>query len=147
MEKSLGLIEVVGLAAAIEAADAACKTANVELVGYERAKGGGMITIKIVGQVGAVKAAITAAKAAAGAVNKVVSCRVIARPDKQIAGLVTSKDTVGVQRSAPAPVEAPPATPPAAKQPAPAPVKSSTASVAAAKKHEEIAPSKETGNE
>ena len=144
MEKSLGLIEVVSLAAAIEAADAACKTANVELVGYERAKGGGMITIKVVGQVGAVKAAITAAKAAAGAVNKVVSCRVIARPDKQIAGLVTSKDTVGVQRPAPAPVEAPPATPPAAKPPtAPAPVKSS----AAAKKHEEIAPSKETGNE
>lgn len=100
MEKSLGLIEVVGLTAAIEAADAACKTADVELIGYERAKGGGMITVKVVGQVGAVKAAVTAAQAAAGAVNKVVSCRVIARPDDQIAGLISSKDTVGVKKRA-----------------------------------------------
>ena len=56
--QALGTIEVVGLAAGIEAADVACKAANVELVGYELAKGGGYVTIKVLGQVGAVTAAI-----------------------------------------------------------------------------------------
>lgn len=134
MEKSLGLIEVVGLTAAIEAADAACKTADVELVGYERAKGAGMITIKVVGQVGAVKAAITAAKAAAGAVNKVVSCRVIARPDKQITGLIASKDTVGARKPA--------ARPAAKKEKAAEPKKT-----AAEPEQEATEPEKESGNE
>ena len=65
MMQALGLIEVVGLAAGFEAADVACKTANVELVGYELAKGGGYVTIKVLGQVGAVTAAIDAAAEAA----------------------------------------------------------------------------------
>ena len=42
--KSLGLIETVGMSAAVEAADAAMKSANVSLVGYELTKGGGMVT-------------------------------------------------------------------------------------------------------
>ena len=74
MMQALGLIEVVGLAAACEAADVACKTANVELVGYELAKGGGYVTIKVVGNVGAVNAAVDAASAAAAArITRVVS--------------------------------------------------------------------------
>ena len=59
--EALGTIETVGLAAAFEAADVACKTANVELIGYELAKGGGFVTIKVVGKVAAVNSAIDAA--------------------------------------------------------------------------------------
>ena len=54
---ALGLIEVVGLAAACEAADAAVKTANVEFLGLEPS-GQGMVTVKIAGDVGAVTAAV-----------------------------------------------------------------------------------------
>ena len=45
--KAVGLIETIGLAAAIEAADAAVKAANVTLLGYENTRGGGMITVKV----------------------------------------------------------------------------------------------------
>ncbi|MGK2888239.1 MAG: BMC domain-containing protein [Candidatus Malihini olakiniferum] len=51
-KQSLGLIETVWLAAAVEAADAAVKSANVNLVGYELTKGGGMVTVKLEGEVG-----------------------------------------------------------------------------------------------
>ena len=59
--QSLGLIETVGMAAAVEAADAAMKSANVSLVGYELTKGGGMVTVKLEGEVGAINAAVAAA--------------------------------------------------------------------------------------
>ena len=94
-QKSLGLIETQGLAAGIEAADAAVKSANVELVGYELTKGGGWTTIKILGDVGAVKAAVDAARIAAGKVSRVVSTRVIARPSMGLTGLIHNTDTVG----------------------------------------------------
>lgn len=104
-QKSLGLIETQGLAAGIEAADAAVKSANVELVGYELTKGGGWTTVKVLGDVGAVKAAVDAAKMAAQKVNRVVSTRVIARPSEAIAGmLIHTADTVG---DSPKPPEGP----------------------------------------
>ncbi len=59
--KCIGLIEVRGLAAAIEAADTAVKSGNVELIGYEYSGFHGMIVVKVEGNVGAVKAAIQAA--------------------------------------------------------------------------------------
>lgn len=62
--KSLGFIETVGLVAAIASADAAVKAANVRLVGRENSKGNGCITVKISGDIGAVNAALMAAKAA-----------------------------------------------------------------------------------
>ena len=65
VRQALGMIEAVGLPVAITAADAAVKSANVKLVGYELAKGSGMILIKVVGDVGAVKAAVEAGSAAA----------------------------------------------------------------------------------
>ncbi|PKU24088.1 BMC domain-containing protein [Telmatospirillum siberiense] len=95
---SLGLIETIGLVAAIEAADAAVKSANVTLVGYELTKGGGMTVVKIQGDVGAVSAAVAAAATAAGKVNRVVSTKVIARPAAGIEGMVVNKDTVGAVR-------------------------------------------------
>ena len=106
--QSLGLIETVSLTAAIEAADVACKSANVELVGYELAKGGGMVTVKILGQVGAVSAAVAAARTAAGRINTVVATSVIPRPNTQLEPLIHSSATVGHRpeaQPAPAPQE------------------------------------------
>lgn len=107
---SLGQIEVVGLPAAIEAADVALKAANVELIGYEATDGMGMVAVKIVGQVGAVKAAMAAAQVAAAKINKVFSVSIIARPNDQIEPIVYSKATIG--RAAPAPEPAPEPQPP-----------------------------------
>ncbi len=95
MKQSLGLIETYGLAAGIEAADAAVKSANVTLIGYELAMGDGMTTIKIAGDVGAVKAAVDSAKAAASKVGTVASAHVIARPAENLDGLVVNKRTLG----------------------------------------------------
>ena len=63
-KKSIGFIETFGLAACVAAADAAVKTANVKLLGYEYAKGGGMCTVKVEGNVGACRAAVAAGKKA-----------------------------------------------------------------------------------
>ena len=115
-QKSLGLIETQGLAAGIEAADAAVKSANVELVGYELTKGGGWTTIKILGDVGAVKAAVDAARIAAGKVSRVVSTRVIARPSMGLTGLIHNTDTVGDQPSEP-PTPPTPTDPPEPTKP------------------------------
>jgi microcompartment protein CcmL/EutN len=80
---SLGLIETRGLVPAIEAADAAAKAARVVFFGYERA-GAGLVTVMLAGDVGAVRAAVDAGKAAAQRVGKVVSTHVIPRPDEQV---------------------------------------------------------------
>ena len=61
---SLGMIETKGLIGAIEAADAMVKSANVRLVGKEQV-GGGLVTVMVSGDVGAVKAATDAGAAAA----------------------------------------------------------------------------------
>ena len=79
-QRSLGLIETFGLLPAVEAADAAIKSANVDLIGYEFAKGSGMTVVKVEGDVGAVKAAIAAASMAASKVGKVAATRVIPVP-------------------------------------------------------------------
>ena len=94
---SLGLIETIGLAAAIEAADAALKSANVILVGYELTRGDGMTVVKVQGEVGAVNAAVAAGVAAAARVNRVAFSRVFARPARGIEKLVVNADTVGSQ--------------------------------------------------
>jgi len=84
MEKdSLGLIETLGLVAAVEAADAGSKAANVTFRGYESARAG-LITVVFNGDVAAVRAAVTAGAAAAKQVGKVLSVHVIARPDRQM---------------------------------------------------------------
>lgn len=88
---AIGLIEVVGMAAALAAADAAVKSANVQLLGYEKTKGGGMITIKFEGDVGAVKAALDAASVEAGKVNRVVSKHFIPRPSDELEKILPKK--------------------------------------------------------
>ena len=96
VKDALGLIEAVGLTAAVEAADAAVKAANVRLVGYELSKGGGLVVVKLTGDVGAVKAGVEAGKVAAGKVNKVLSVHVIARPHQELERIVMSDETVGL---------------------------------------------------
>jgi ethanolamine utilization protein EutM len=86
MPKALGLIETRGLVAAIEAADAMVKAANVKIVGKEQTNPA-LITIKIVGDVAAVKSAVDAGAAAAQKVGEVVSIHVIPQPDSQMISL------------------------------------------------------------
>ena len=98
--KCLGFIETFGLAACVAAADAAVKSANVKLLGYEYAKGGGMCTVKVEGNVGACRAAIAAGKQAAEAVNGSLSgtksTLLKARPaDGMRELLVDNRETVG----------------------------------------------------
>ena len=95
MNLSLGTIEVCGLPAALEAADVACKTADVKLIGYEATDGLGMVAVKIEGNVSAVQSAIAAARAAAGRITTVFATSVIARPNPQIEPVVDTDVTVG----------------------------------------------------
>ena len=83
MRDSLGLIETKGLVPAIEAADAMCKAANIELIGYENV-GSGLVTVMVKGDVGAVNAAVESGIEAAQKVGTVVSHRVIDRPHNDI---------------------------------------------------------------
>ena len=80
---ALGMIETKGLVAAIEAADAMVKAANVTLIGKEHI-GGGLVTVMVRGDVGAVKAATDAGAAAAERVGEQASVHVSARPHGEI---------------------------------------------------------------
>ncbi|HHW08338.1 MAG TPA: BMC domain-containing protein [Firmicutes bacterium] len=84
MGEALGFIETKGLVAAIEAADAMVKAANVRLVGYEKV-GSGLVCVIVSGDVGAVRAAVDAGSAAAGRVGEVISQHIIPRPDNSTA--------------------------------------------------------------
>lgn len=85
--KALGMIEVYGRIAAIEGLDSALKAANVSLVNMVKV-GGGFTSVFIEGDVGAVKAAIDAAKTAADRVGSLVSSHVIPRPDQSVRDLL-----------------------------------------------------------
>lgn len=118
--KAIGFIETIGLSAAIEAADAAAKSANVTLLGYENTKGGGMITVKIAGDVGAVKAAVSAGSAAAMRVGRVASCLVIPRPHAEVDALIHQVDRGRAAQPAGNGPVPPPAAPARAEAPKPA---------------------------
>jgi microcompartment protein CcmL/EutN len=81
--EALGLIECRGLVAMIEAADAAVKSANVVLVGWEKIDAG-LVTAIVRGEVGAVKAAVEAGAAAGRRVGEVVSTHIIPRPHAEV---------------------------------------------------------------
>ena len=80
---ALGMIETKGLIGSIEAADAMVKAANVTLIGKEHI-GGGLVTVMVRGDVGAVKAATDAGAAAAQRVGELVSVHVIPRPHVEV---------------------------------------------------------------
>lgn len=88
MEKqALGMIETKGLVGAIEAADAMVKAANVTLVGKEHV-GGGLVTVMVRGDVGAVKASVDAGASAAQRVGELVSVHVIPRPHDDVESIL-----------------------------------------------------------
>jgi ethanolamine utilization protein EutM len=80
---ALGMIETKGLVSSIEAADAMVKAANVTLVGREFV-GGGIVTVLVRGDVGAVKAATDAGAAAAQRIGELLSVHVIPRPHAEV---------------------------------------------------------------
>ena len=91
MPKALGLVETRGLVAAIEAADAMVKAANVTLIGKERTDPA-LITIKVVGETAAVRSAVDAGAAAASRVGVLVSTHIIPQPDLQMISLLPEID-------------------------------------------------------
>ena len=80
---AIGLIETKGYVAALAAADAMVKAANVTIVGREEV-GDGLVAVTILGDVGAVKAATEAGSEAAGQVGELVSVHVIPRPHAEV---------------------------------------------------------------
>ena len=83
MNEALGMVETRGLVAAIEAADAIVKAANVQLIGSEKI-GSGLVSVMVRGDVGAVKAAVEAGGAAAARLGEVVATHVIPRPHTDV---------------------------------------------------------------
>ena len=81
--EALGLIETRGLVPAVEAADAMVKAAKVSLIGMEKV-GGGLVSVMVRGDVGAVKAATDAGAAAAEKVGELLSVHVIPRPHSDV---------------------------------------------------------------
>ncbi|MGM0548417.1 MAG: BMC domain-containing protein [Bacillota bacterium] len=114
---ALGLIETYGYTASVEAADVCLKAANVSLSACKKVRGG-LVTIEIIGDVGAVKAAIDAAEAAVPRVGKLISTHVIPRPAAELdsilgdnsfnskTGSETEKEEQKVEKSDQAEVEA-----------------------------------------
>ena len=82
-QEALGMIETRGLTAAIEAADAMTKAAEVSLIGTEKI-GSGLVTVMVRGDVGAVKAAVEAGTSAASKLGELVATHVIPRPHSDV---------------------------------------------------------------
>ena len=94
--QALGLIETKGLIGAIESADAMLKAAEVSLLEKTHV-GGGLVTVAVVGDVGAVKAATDAGAAAAQRVGELISVHVIPRPHVEVESILPSVDKEGVK--------------------------------------------------
>lgn len=86
-KEALGMIETRGLVAAIEAADAMLKAANVELVGTEKI-GSGLVSVMVRGDVGAVKAAVEAGSASATRLGEIIATHVIPRPHSDVEKII-----------------------------------------------------------
>ena len=93
-QEALGLIETRGLVGSIEAADAMVKAANVHLVGTELV-GGGLVTVMVRGDVGAVKSAVEAGGAAAKRVGELISVHVIPRPHEEVEDILPKAPAAG----------------------------------------------------
>ena len=82
-QEALGMIETRGLVAAIEAADAMVKAANVQLIGTEKI-GSGLVSVMVRGDVGAVKSAVEAGSTSAARLGELVATHVIPRPHEDV---------------------------------------------------------------
>ena len=92
IKEALGMVETKGLVGSIEAADAMVKAANVRLIGKVHV-GGGLVTVMVRGDVGAVKAATEAGGAAADRVGELLSVHVIPRPHDEVEYILPTLDT------------------------------------------------------
>ncbi|HOA72301.1 MAG TPA: BMC domain-containing protein [Phycisphaerae bacterium] len=91
-QEAIGLIETQGLVGLLEAADAMCKAANVQIVGKEKI-GAAYVTVMVTGDVAAVKAAVEAGAAAVEKVGgKLILAHVIARPHEELAALLPRRE-------------------------------------------------------
>ena len=82
-QEALGMVETRGLVAAIEAADAMVKAAEVELIGTEKI-GSGLVSVMVRGDVGAVKAATEVGSNAASKLGELIAVHVIPRPHTDV---------------------------------------------------------------
>ena len=89
--EALGIIETRGLVAAIEAADAMLKAANVQLVGTEKI-GSGLVSVMVRGDVGAVKSAVEAGQTNASKLGEIIATHVIPRPHGDVEKILPSLD-------------------------------------------------------
>ncbi len=85
--EALGMVETRGLVAAVEAADAMVKAANVALVGTEKI-GSGLVTVMVRGDVGAVKSAVEAGQSAASRLGEIIATHVIPRPHTDVEKII-----------------------------------------------------------
>ena len=108
--EALGLIELYGYVPAVEALDAALKAANVRLESVTKVTAG-LVSVFVTGDVGAVKAAVDAAAAAAERIGKVISVHVIPRPANDVWGILGG----GESKAPPPPSPEEPETPPEAE--------------------------------
>ena len=88
-QEALGMVETRGLVAAIEAADAMCKSANVTLIGTEKI-GSGLVTVMVRGDVGAVKSSVESGANAAGKLGELIATHVIPRPHNDVEMILPS---------------------------------------------------------
>ncbi|MDL1892068.1 BMC domain-containing protein [Sphingobacteriales bacterium CHB3] len=111
LEYALGMVETRGLVGSIEAADVMVKTANVRILDSEYIRNG-FVTVKCIGEVAAVKAAVDAAAAAAQRVGHLIATHVIPRPAEEIESILRStslKTAAPEANQAPKPKPKPPA--------------------------------------
>ena len=94
MLEALGMVETKGLVGSIEAADAMVKAANVRLIGKVLV-GGGLVTVMVRGDVGAVKAAVDAGAGAAKRVGELISVHVIPRPHNDVESILPGQPEAG----------------------------------------------------
>ena len=99
--EALGLLECKGLVALMEGTDAMLKSANVEMMGWDKC-GSGMVTAFVKGDVAAVKAAIDAGAEAAGRIGTVVAVHVIPRPHDDLGGMMPKPKKPAAPAAAPA---------------------------------------------
>ncbi|WP_013630367.1 MULTISPECIES: BMC domain-containing protein [Rubinisphaera] len=88
--EALGMVETKGLVCLIEAADAMLKSANVQMIGWEKV-GSGLVTAFVTGDVAAVKAAVDAGASAASKIGEVMSVQVIPRPHDELSSVLPAK--------------------------------------------------------
>ncbi len=86
MSDAIGMVETMGFTGLVEATDAMCKAANVEMLKTLQI-GGGLVTTIVKGDVGSVKAAVDAGAEAANRVGELLSAHVIARPHEGLTGI------------------------------------------------------------